>query len=138
MNEKNLKPWRKGQSGNPAGRPRVGLAIAEQARTEIARRDLVGKLGAIAAGKSSQQVKAIELLLAYAYGRPKAEVALEHSGATQGPTNAAAVLRERLDALADRLLLNTQRPEGGPTAQTHALAVVAPRQPGSRAGAREA
>jgi hypothetical protein len=71
MNKQNLKrPWRPGESGNPHGRPRVGLAIAELARAEIEKRDLIRHLGSIAAGKSAQAVRACEILLAYAYGKP--------------------------------------------------------------------
>ena len=80
------RPWPKGQSGNPKGRPPSGPAIAELARDEIERRALVTKLGAVAAGKSSQAVRACELLLNYAYGKPRGEIALEHSGSlARGP-----------------------------------------------------
>ena len=103
----NGRPWPKGVSGNPKGRPPVGLAVAAMARDQIERHSLLAKLGAIAARKGSQQVKAIELLLSYAYGRPRAELALEHNGAVGQVTvcgqSAADILRERLDALADRL-----------------------------------
>lgn len=86
MNTKNLKPWGPGQSGNPRGRPASGLALAELARELVSKHDLVGKLARIAAraGRSKvgvdQQLRAIQLLLAYAYGPPKTEIALEHSG----------------------------------------------------------
>ena len=99
MNNENLKPFQPGQSGNPAGRPRLSLAIAELARNEIERRGLLAKLGAIASRKGSQQVRAIELLLAYAYGRPKSELAVEYSTGTAD----LAELREVLmTALADQ------------------------------------
>jgi hypothetical protein len=70
------RPWQRGQSGNLRGRPPVRLAIAEQARDEVERRGLVTKLGEIAERKGSQQIKAIELLLAYAFGRPRTEMFL--------------------------------------------------------------
>jgi len=50
------------------------MAIAEIARNEIERRRLVEKLGAIAAGKTSQAVRACELLMNYAYGKPQQPV----------------------------------------------------------------
>src|SRR5437879_964973 len=87
------RPWGKGESGNPKGRPPTGLAIAELARDEIERRGLVAKLGGIAARKGSQQLRAIELLFAYAYGRPRSEMALEHTGKDGQPLFDAASLR---------------------------------------------
>ena len=77
----NLKPWRQGESGNPAGRPPTGLAIAELARSEVDKHALVAKLGDIAAsGRGPNKLRAIELLLAYAYGRPRSDLSLQHSG----------------------------------------------------------
>ena len=91
------RPWPKGQSGNPKGRPPIGAAIAEAARDEIERRSLVGKLGTIAAGRGGQAVKAIELLLAYAYGRPRNEVGL-NLGAAPDVARLRAVVVEALEA----------------------------------------
>ncbi|SRR6266542_777411 len=106
------RPWPPGQSGNLNGRPLHGLAIAELARSEVERRELVAKLGAIAAGKNSQAVRACELLLAYAFGRPRAEVALEHSGAVgQAPELARvrAVILGVVEGLPEALRVEVAR-----------------------------
>ena len=72
--------WAKGQSGNPRGRPRTGTAIAEFARRQVDQHKLIEMLGSIAAGEHAsataevdQQLRAIQLLLAYGYGPPRAE-----------------------------------------------------------------
>jgi hypothetical protein len=76
-----MAPWTKGQSGNRKGRPKSGTAIAELARGQVARHKLVEKLGRIGAGLGEygkldvdQQMRAIQLLLAYGYGPPRAEM----------------------------------------------------------------
>jgi hypothetical protein len=73
--------WTKGQSGNRKGRPKSGTAIAELARGQVARHKLIEKLGSIGARLGEyvkvdvdQQMRAIQLLLAYGYGPPRAEV----------------------------------------------------------------
>ena len=70
--------WTKGHSGNPRGRPRAGTAIADLARRQVDKHKLVETLGNIAAGQRAsvdvgQQLRAIQLLLAYGYGPPRAE-----------------------------------------------------------------
>jgi hypothetical protein len=73
--------WQKGHSGNPKGRPRSGLAIADLARQEVERRGLIVTLGRIATREGDYakvdptvQIHAIKTLLAYAYGPPRAEI----------------------------------------------------------------
>ena len=73
--------WAKGQSGNPKGRPKAATAIADLARSQVERHKLVEKLGSIGAGEGDyrevdvdQQLRAIQLLLAYGYGPPRAEI----------------------------------------------------------------
>jgi hypothetical protein len=73
--------WIKGQSGNPQGRPREGTAIAGLARSQVERHKLIEKLGGIGAREGEyakvdvdQQIRAIQLLLAYGYGPPRAEL----------------------------------------------------------------
>ena len=72
--------WIEGKSGNPKGRPRRGTAIAELARSQIERHKLVDKLGNLGARVGEyadvdvdQQLRAIQLLLAYGYGPPRPE-----------------------------------------------------------------
>jgi hypothetical protein len=73
--------WIKGTSGNPKGRPTKGTSIADLARQQIEKHQLVEKLGSIGTRQGEyaevdvdQQLRAIQLLLAYAYGPPRAEV----------------------------------------------------------------
>jgi hypothetical protein len=73
--------WTKGHSGNPGGRPKKGNAIAELARAQVEKHKLIEKLGSIGARANEytdvdvdQQLRAVQLLLAYAYGPPRAEI----------------------------------------------------------------
>jgi hypothetical protein len=56
------------------------LAIAELARSEVDKHALVARLGDMASRRSDNQFRAIQLLLAYAFGPPSAEIGLRHSG----------------------------------------------------------
>ena len=75
-----MAKWITGESGNPKGRPREGTAIAGLARFQVQRHKLVEKLGQIGARQGeyaevdvNQQIRAIQLLLAYGYGPPRSE-----------------------------------------------------------------
>jgi len=76
-----MSRWITGESGNPKGRPREGDTIAGLARAQVQRHKLVEKLGKIGAREGeyvevdvSQQIRAIQLLLAYGYGPPRSEL----------------------------------------------------------------
>jgi hypothetical protein len=63
------------------GRPKSETAIAELARSQVEKHKLVEKLGSIGARRDEygqvdvdQQLRAIQLLLSYGYGPPRAEV----------------------------------------------------------------
>ena len=75
-----MAKWRRGQSGNPKGRPRAETAIAGLARSQVQRHKLVEKLARIGARQGEyaevdvdKQIRAIQLLLAYGYGPPRME-----------------------------------------------------------------
>ena len=78
------RPFRKGQSGNPAGRPRTGQSLAEHIR------ELAGDNGAVyvailhelAVGRrtnSRTRLTAIGLLLDRGYGKPAQTIDLQAS-----------------------------------------------------------
>lgn len=71
-----IKPWKPGQSGNPAGRPR-GIASAVRAATSSEER--VASLLEIAdhGKRDTDRIAANALLLAYGYGKPSATTAPE-------------------------------------------------------------
>ena len=77
------RPFRKGESGNPAGRPRSGEALAEYIR-ELGGPDgriYVDKLHALAVGEhkdSRSRLAAIDILLERGFGKPPQPI--EHSG----------------------------------------------------------
>jgi hypothetical protein len=74
--------WKPGQSGNPAGRPRRGLAAQEIARRLIKKHKLFERLldGALGRGDFKDSApkdmrESMRLLLAYGYGQPMQMVA---------------------------------------------------------------
>ena len=76
-NTQNLKPFRKGQSGNPDGRPPV-LDIREHLKKRLSETTQDGKntnldilIDNLILIALSGNVRAIELILNYAYGKPK-------------------------------------------------------------------
>ena len=74
-NEENLKPFKKGQSGNPKGRPKLpdikelmAEVLGEEKNGKNAAQAIVAKWREMA---SKGNLKAGELLMAYGYGKPK-------------------------------------------------------------------
>ena len=107
--------WRPGQSGNPRGRPRAGLAFAERVRERIDP-DLVIDLALeVAEDKTLPAVQRLRELLPLVhagYLKPPSDARLE---VTQGPAQSLSV------ALAGRLSVETLREiEQAHTAQLEA------------------
>jgi len=87
-NEQNLKPFKKGQSGNPKGRPKK-LPHLEELLADILGEDKEGItaaeaiLRALRAKATKGDIRAAEVLLERAYG--KAKQGIELSGTNEGP-----------------------------------------------------
>ena len=87
-NEQNLKPFKKGQSGNPNGRPKK-LPHLEELLADILGEDKEGItaaeaiLRALRAKATKGDIRAAEVLLERAYG--KAKQGIELSGTNEGP-----------------------------------------------------
>jgi hypothetical protein len=75
-NEKNLKPFKKGQSGNPKGRP-LKLPALDKLMADVLGEEKDGItageaiLKALRAKATKGDVRAAEVLLDRAYGKPK-------------------------------------------------------------------
>jgi hypothetical protein len=111
------RKWVKGVSGNPGGRPKT-KELEQYAREQgTAAIDRLLEIGRHGRGVSA--VRALELVLAYGYGRPKHQVAITTSGTP---------LDGRFAGAAARLLeAAIERAEAGATdPQTVAQAVSAP------------
>lgn len=86
--EDNLKSWKKGQSGNPKGRPKK-LPHLEELLADILGEDKEGItaaeaiLRALRAKATKGDIRAAEVLLERAYG--KAKQGIELSGTNEGP-----------------------------------------------------
>lgn len=92
------KPFEKGQSGNPGGRPKGQTTILELARTHAPEAiETLVKL--MRTGTDASQVAACDKILDRAYGKPA-----QHSTVDASVTNheAATGARDKLAALLDR------------------------------------
>jgi hypothetical protein len=111
------RPFRKGVSGNPAGRPRIGESVAEYIR-ELGGPDghlYIDRLHAVATGKHSNpraMLTAIAVLLERGFGKPPQ--AIEHSGRIGNNNFEAALLTD--DELAIALAIS-RKATGAPVAE---------------------
>lgn len=94
----NLRPWAKGQSGNPAGRPK---GIAAVVKDRVAPEDLVDILVAVAndpRAKPSERIAAVRELADRGWGKAPAFAAIEGAD----PLELSAIAQE-VQSIADEL-----------------------------------
>jgi len=90
--------WQPGQSGNPGGRPKT-KELEQYARTKGPA--AIDRLMEIGKGRGVASVKALELVLAYGYGRPAHAIAITAPGGQLNGAFAGAA-RAMLEAAIER------------------------------------
>lgn len=88
------RPFQKGQSGNPRGRPAVARDFREKCRQWMEEKgggwDQLIDLASV--GKPDERLRAIQLIAAYAYGKPAQR--LEHTDGDGGPLNVQVIVKD--------------------------------------------
>jgi hypothetical protein len=97
----NLVSWKKGQSGNPGGRPKLAAHLRKRCR-EVVDADVVDAWAKEVKTQGPYWVRCSELLAAYGYGPPKAIADLDSEAAQVDPVDELSV--EDLRALARQSL----------------------------------
>ena len=104
----NLRPWKPGQSGNPAGRPK---GLAAQVKERVDPSELVDILTAVARderAKPSERIAAVRELADRGWGKAPAFAAIEGAD----PLELSAIAQE-VQAIADELAARREgRPQG--------------------------
>lgn len=105
-NTAGLKPWKKGQSGNPGGRSSVAKDFRERCR-EFMDGDGWRALFAMVHEGGPNAYQALALIAAYAYGKPSQPITGEDGGPIQFAVTAlvADIQREAEKAIAERARL---------------------------------
>ena len=94
----NLKPWTKGQSGNPAGRPKGIAATVRDAVSPDALVQILRDVAEDPRAKPSERIAAVRELLDRGYGKAPAFAAVEGSD----PLELGAIAAE-IQGIADEL-----------------------------------
>ena len=100
-------PWKKGQSGNPGGRPKQLPMLKHKCR-DMTDEILEALIGIVRQSDfDSNRISAARLLLAYGYGHPTARVEVDDK--SERPTE--GLTRERLREIAAMELPEESEPE---------------------------
>jgi hypothetical protein len=96
---RNLKPFKPGQSGNPAGRPKMPKDLKEAFKAASPKAlEILKKILADPAAKDNDRLRAAEIILDRAYGKPAQAVDITTDAVTIKET-----LNERLEVVSRAL-----------------------------------
>jgi hypothetical protein len=70
----NLKPFKKGESGNPKGRPAIAKGFRDRCKGFMEKDGWKDLMEVARNAHDKDRVRALELIAAYAYGKPSQEV----------------------------------------------------------------
>jgi hypothetical protein len=96
------KPFAPGQSGNPSGRPAVAKEFRERCREFMESEGWTSLISMAQDKKDRDRYRALDLLAAYAYGKPKQGVELTGDGG--GPVMLGILTDDALDEEIRKLL----------------------------------
>ena len=89
------KPFEKGQSGNPDGRPKKRKELTQRCQRFIDDEGLDILMDIARNGKNNEKIDSISLIAAYAYGKPDSMSKVEITGKDGGAVSFQWIIKTR-------------------------------------------